>query len=168
MLLYVTLNIFHQQAIGDQHSDAGLPTREFQTQQLRFPIQEQHSHLQPVLCGGTSGISHHVEEEGAASGYRQLPFQPEDDNQASGWSRSFGGIRQDGVQTTSPQAGQVRNRPNAPVEDERQVANHGRTNGLQNGETPIKQAELVTEHCCDTKELQQLWTENLRRRVVNL
>ena len=100
-LFNVILNIRFQQAIGDQHSDAGLPTEDSlgtaQTQQLVIPIQEQHPPFQLRVCGAwSSGSSRHVEEEGAARPWYQLPYQREDDNQANGWSRRFAGIRQGG------------------------------------------------------------------------
>ena len=173
----MTLTILLQQAIGDQHGDAGLSTEEShdtaQTQQLVIPIKEQRSHFQAGFCGAwRSGIFHHVEEGGGARplyqcGYHHLPYQGEDDNQASGWSRSFAGIRQGGSQTTSPQSGrQVQNRLSAPVEEEGPDYGRDCGNGLQNRVTSTQQKEHITENCCGTLELQQLSNETLRRRVV--
>jgi len=168
---YVTLNIFLQQAIGDQHGDAGLSTEEShdtaQTEQLGIPIQEQHSDFLPGFCVGATGTSNHVEEGAARSrylcGYHQLPYQSEDDNQASGWSRRFAGIRQGCSQTIRPQS-----RLSAPVEEE--GPNHGYDygSGLQNRVTSTQLKEQITENCCGTRELQQLSNqiETLRRRVV--
>ena len=176
MLFYVTLNILLRQAIGDQHSDAGLPTQEshdtVQTQQLEIPVQEQHAYFQLGVCGaGTRGSSHHVEEEGAARpyyqcGHHQLPCQREDDSQASGWSRRFSGIRQAGGQTARPQGGQFHNRLNAPVEEEGPNHGHHCGYGLQGRVTSTQQKEQITENCCGTQELQQLSNETFRRRVV--
>lgn len=175
-LFYVTLDILLQQAIGGQHGDAGLSTEEShdttQTQQLVIPVQEQNPHLQPAFCGpGTGGIFHHVGEEGAARpwyhcGLHQLPYQREDDNQASGWSRRFAGIRQGGSQTTRREGCQVSNRLNTPVEEEGQYHGYDCGSGLQNRVTSIQQKERVTEHYCGTQELQQLSNETHRRRVV--
>ena len=168
---YVKLNIFLQQAIGHQHGDAGLSTEEShdtaQTEQLGIPIQEQHSHFLPGFCVGASGISNHVEESAARSrylcGYQQLPYQSEDDNQASGRSPRLARIRQGGSQTIRPQG-----RLNAPVQEEGPSHGYDYGNGLQNRVTSTQLKEQITENCCSTHELQQLWnqTESLRRRVV--
>ena len=174
-MFYVTLNIPLQEAIGDQNGDAGLSTEESydptQTQQLEIPVQEQHSHLQLAVCGdGTSGIFHYVREGGARPWYQcglhQLPYQREDDNQASGWNRSFEGSRQGSSQTTRREGGQVSNRSNVPVEEEGLDHGYDCGSGLQNRVTSTQQKEHVTEHYCGTQELQQLSNEILRRRVV--
>ena len=175
----MTLNILLQLATGDQHGDAGLSTEEFhdttETQQLVIPIQEQHSHLQLAVCGaGTSGIFHPVGEEGAARPWYQCGldqlrlYQHEDDNQASGWSRSFAGSRQGvlGSQMTRQEGGQVSNRLNTPAEEEGLDHGYDCGSGLQNRVTSIQQKEHVTEHHCGTQELQQFSDETLRRRVV--
>lgn len=171
VFFYVTLNIFLQQAISDQHGDAGLSTEEShdtsQAEQLGIPIQEQHSQFLPGFCGGASGTSSHVEEGAAWSRYlcgcQQLPYQSEDDNQASGWSPRFARIRQGGSQTIRPQG-----RLNAPVQEEGPSHGYDYGNGLQNRVTSTQLKEQITENCCSTHELQQLWneTESLRRRVV--
>ena len=177
LLFYVTLNILRQQAIGDQHGDAGPSTEESHetthTQQLAIPVQEQHPHLQPSFCGpGTSGIFHHFGEERAARpwyqlGLHQLPCQRKDDNQASGWKRRFAGIRQGGSQTTRREGCYVSDRLNTPVEEEGPDYGYDCGSGLQNRATSIQKKEHVTEHYCGTQELQQLSNETLRRRVVN-
>ena len=175
-LFYVTLNILLQQAIADQQGEAGVPTEEShdttQIQQLVIPVQEQNPHLQPAFCGpGTGGIFHHVGEEGAARpcyhcGLHQLPYPREDDNQASGWSRRFAGIRHGGSQTTRREGCQVSNRLNTPVEEEGPDHGYDCGSGLQNRVASIQQEEHVTEHYCGTQELQQLSNETLGRRVV--
>ena len=181
-LMFVVLcnneHSFLQQEIGDQHGDAGLPTEASQdttqTQQLVIPVQEQHSHLQLAVCGaGTSGIFHHVGEEEAARpwyqcGLHQFLYQCEDDNQASGWSRSFVGSRQGarGSQMTRQEGGQVSNRLNIPVEEEGPDHGYDCGSGLQNRGTSIQQKERVIEHYCGPQELQQLSSETRRRQVV--
>jgi len=152
-----------EQEIGYQHGDAGLSTEEShdtaQTEQLGIPIQEQHSHFLPGFCVGATGTSNHVEEGTARSrylcGYQQLPYQSEDDNQASGWSPRFATIRQGG-------------RLNAPVEEEGPCHGYDYGSGLQNRVTSTQLKEQITEICCGTKELQQLSDEmeTLRRCVV--
>lgn len=183
-------NIFYQQAVGGQPSEAHLSTEELQhfarqssreqTQQLSFPIPEQHPHLQQVLCCGTS---RRVESEVGARPWNQdedyqLPYQPEDGNQASGWS-GFGAptrMSQGGGQRASPlgtfmgyqqrEGGRDRFGLNVPTEEEGQDANQRyRRNDLQTRMTPAKQKEIVTEHCCGTREV-QLSNENRRRQVV--
>ena len=171
MFFFVTLNILLQQEISDQHGDAGLSTEEShdtaQTEQLGIPIQEQHSQFLLGFCGGATGTSNHVEEDAARSrylcGYQQLPYQSEDDNQASGWSRRFAGIRQGCSQTIRPQG-----RLNAPVQEEGPSHGYDYGSGLQNRVTSTQLKEQITESCCSTQELQQLWneTESIRRRVV--
>ena len=171
MFFYVTLNIFLQQAIDDQHGDAGLSTEEShdtaQTEQLGIPIQEQHSHFLLGFCVGATGTSNHVEEGAARSwylcGYQQLPYQSEDDNQASGWSPRYARIRQDGSQTIRPQG-----RLNAPVQEEGPSHGYDYENGPQNRVTSTQLKEQITENCCGTQELQQLSDEmeTLRRWVV--
>ena len=177
-MFYVTLNILLQQAIGDHHGDADLSIEEShdttQTQQLVIPVQEQHSHLQFTFRGaGPSGIFHHVGEEGAARpwyqcGLSQLPYQREDDNQASGWSQNFAGSLQvaRGSQMTTQKGGRVSNRVNTPVEEEGPDNGHDCGSGLQNRVTSIQQKEHVTEHFCGTQELQHLSNETLGRRVL--
>ena len=175
-MFYTTLNILLQQAAGDQHGDAGLPTEASHdttpTQQLVIPVQEEHPHLQPAVCGaGTSGIFHHIGEEGAGRpwyhcGPHQLPYQPEDDNPASGWSRSFAGSRQGSSQTTRREGGHVSNRLNTPVEEEGPDHGYDCGSGLQNRVSSTQQKENVTECYCGTQELQQLSNETLGRQVV--
>ena len=123
MFFYVTLNIFLQQEISDQHGDAGLST------------EESHDTAQTE----------------------------QDDNQASGWSRHFAGIRQGCSQTIRPQG-----RLNAPVQEEGPSHGYDYGSGLQNRVTSTQLKEQITESCCSTQELQQLWneTESIRRRVV--
>jgi len=138
-----------EQEIGDQHGDAGLSTEEShdtaQTEQLGIPIQEQHSHFLPGFCVGATGTSNHVEEGAARPRYlcgdHQLPYQSEDDDQASGWSRRFAGIRQGCSQTIRPQS-----RLSAPVEEE--GPNHGYDygNGLQNRVTSTANSAEGTNH----------------------
>jgi len=166
-LFYVTSNILLQQAIGDQHGDESLSTEE-----SHDSAQSQPSHFQSWLCGsGTSESSHHIEEEGAARyqrGYHQLPYESDDENQASGWSWSFSGIRQGGGQTIGPQGGQFHNRLNAPVEEEGSNNGYRCGYGVQDRVTSTRQKEQITENCCGTQELEQLSNETLRRRVVVL
>ena len=170
------MNFLFQQAIGNQHGDAGLSTEEAhdttQTEQLVIPVQEQHSYLNFAVHGGagTSGIFHHVVEQGGArpryqSGLHQLPYQREDD-EASGWSRCFAGSRQGGSQTTRREGGQVSNRLNTPVEEEGPGHGNDCGTGLQNRVSSALQKEHVTEHSCGTQELQQLSNETLGRQVV--
>ena len=177
-MFYVTLNILLQQAIGDQHGDADLSIEESHdttlTEQLLIPVQEQYSLLQFAFCGeGPSGIFHHVGEEGATRpwyqcGLSQLPYQREDDNQASGWSQSFAGSRQGarGSQMTTQKIGRVSNRLNTLVEEQEPDNGYDGGSGLQNRVTSIQRKEHVTEHFCGTQELQQLSNETLGRRVV--
>ena len=175
-MFYVTLNILLQQATGDNHGDAGLSTEESHdtapTQQLVIPVQEQHSNLHFAFCGaGTSGIFHHTGEEGAARpwyqcGLNQLLYQYEDDNQASGWSRSFAGGNQGGSQPTRREGGQISNRLNTPVKEEGPDHGYGCRSGLQYSVTSIQQKEHVSEHYCGPQELQQLSSVTLRRQVV--
>ncbi len=161
-----------------------LSSRE-QTRQLSFPIPEQHPHLQPELCCGTS---RRVESEVAVRPRHQdedyhlpyhLPYQPVDDNQASGRSgcSALTRMSQGGGQRTSPhglflgyrqaEGGRDRFGLNVPIEEEGQNANNQRyrRNGLENRMTPAKQKEIVTEYCCGAREV-QLWNENRRRQVV--
>ena len=184
--------IFYQQAVGGQLSEVRLSSEELQhftgpssreqIQQVSFPIQEQHLQLQP---GPFSRLSRPGEVGDSArsrpreEGYR-LPYQPEDGNQASGWSGSSTLGGQDSGQRTSPfglfwgyqqaEGGRdrYRSRFNVPTVEQGQDASQRRyrRNGSQNGAIPAKQKELVTEHCCDLRE-EQLWNENQRRQVVN-
>jgi len=172
-LFYLTLNILLQEAIGDQHGDESLSTEESHdtahSQQLVIPIQEQHSHFHPGVHGaGTSESSHHIEEEAARyqRGYHQLPYESDDDNQASGWSCSFSGIRQSGGQTIGAQGGQFHSRLNAPVEEEGPNNRYHCGYGVQDRVTSTRQKEQITENCCGTQELEQLSNETLRRQVV--
>ncbi|XP_078342874.1 uncharacterized protein LOC144628613 isoform X3 [Oculina patagonica] len=180
-----------EQAVGGQPSEVHLSTEELQrfarprsceqTRQLSFPIPEQHPHLQPELCCGTS---RRVGSEVAARPRHQdedyhlpyqLSYQPEDGNQASGWSGcgALTRMSQGGGQRTSPhglflgyrqaEGGRDRFGLNVPTEDEGQDANQRyRRNGLENRVTPAKQKEIVTEYCCGAREV-QLCNENRRR-----
>ena len=169
---YVTLNIFLQQEIGDQHGDAGLSTEEShdtaQTEQLGIPIQEQHSDFLPEFCVGATGTSNHVEE--GAAGPRYLVWRPPATLPEWRWrpgkwmESAFCRYSSRFVANTiRPQS-----RLSAPVEEE--GPNHGYDYGssLQNGVTSTQLKEQITENCCGTKELQQLSNqiETLRRRVV--
>ncbi len=178
-----------QQEDGGQPSEVRLSTEELQhltrpssreqAQQLSFPIQEEHQHLQSVLCG----ISRRVESEVASRPGHQdedyhLPYQPEDGNQASGGSGcgALTRMSQGGGQRASPfgpfmdyqqtKGDRDRDRSNAPTEEEGQDANQGYCrNNMESRVTPAKQKELVTEYCCGAREV-QLWYENHRRQVV--
>ena len=170
------MNFLLQQAIGNQHGDAGFSTEEShdttQTQQLVIPVQEQHPYLKLADHGGagTSGIFNHVVEQGGARpryqcGLHHLPYQREDD-EASGWSRCFAGNRQGGSQATIREVGQVSNRLNTPVEEEGRGHGYDCGTGLQNRVSPALQKEHVTEHSCSTQELQHLSNETIGRQVV--